>query len=72
MSDLDTLMSKLAVDMTDDDIDKIVAYQRERRGEMETGVRPKRNPSPKGQELPQAIRDRLVKPRPTTPAIRRI
>ncbi len=45
MTDLDELMSKDPLALSDQDIDEIIAYQRKTRAQREGGVKPKKGAS---------------------------
>lgn len=46
MSDLDDLMSADPLSLSDQDIDKIIAYQRKHRAQVEGGVKVKKEKGP--------------------------
>lgn len=46
MNDLDELMSKDPLDLSAQDIDKIIAYQRKHRAQVESGVKVKKDKGP--------------------------
>lgn len=70
-SDLDELMSRDPMDMTTDDIDKIIAYHRNIRAQREAGPKGKRGKDlvdMTGQALDLSALG-LVKPTPSAPVI---
>lgn len=70
MSDLDDLMDLDPLEMTTDDIDKLIAYHRKNRAMLESGVRgakPKKDTGPKKSISLAGLIAGLKKTEPTEP-----
>lgn len=68
MNELDVLMNKDPLELSAQDIDGIIAYQRQRRADFEAGVKPKKETGPKADIA--GLLDRMVPKEP--PLVRRV
>lgn len=70
MTDLDELMNKDPLDLSDQDIDEIIAYQRKMRTQRESGIKVGKANSKPAVKLDLAALG-LIKPKAQAPAMKR-
>lgn len=66
-SDLDALMSEDPLNLSDQDIDRIILYQRNARANREAGIKPKRQAKTGGMKISLEALGLKQKPKPVVP-----
>lgn len=69
-NEIDLLMDKDPLELSAQDIDAIIAYQRKQRANAESGVKPKKEAGPKVKLT--GLLDNLIKPKIVQPIKRRV